>query len=707
MASEQEAQAAQETPAEHPNGPRTFVTMIRDNAPTTAAVLQHLLRLETGRHPTLTDLRAALRLDLDISGWANAARAAWPPRGQIPDDDELGRVIDAAYGSMQSTRMVRVRIAESGPVATREHEPIRIREDEDLWLLAFASNETETGVEFSAEAHGDGIGGYVEPGRTGSGLLNAGRMHRGSYLLPLLVVAGGRTTTIDLPIECVPSGVLKVRLLDGATGEPIAARVYISDAVGEPAPGGAHQRCDRFDNAFFHAEGSFEARVSGRAQVTIVRGIEYMPYEAMIDVPPDGERALDVRLERWVDAKRDGWRSGDVHVHLHYGGELLLTPEDAALVQRAEDVHFMNMMVANQGTGWVHDEPYFEGKPNALSTPDYILRWGEEYRNNLYGHMCMYGIVELVPPIYSGFPLSEHAPDVPSNADAADHCHRVGGTLSYAHPMFDSIDLDRVFADEHVYSVEAKELPVDAALGKIDALDVMSYPGHELETSALWYRLLNCGIRLSATAGTDTFMNTVDQGAFSNPPAGDRVYALVDGDFTTESWCEAVREGRTFVTNGPMLSLEVNGATPGDEIAAHAGAAIGVVIEAGSYVPMERVELIVNGEVVATAMAEDDGQRALLAHEFTAQDTCWIAARAIGPEHRLALDTHVFAHTSPVYLRVDEQPQRDAASAAYFVEWIDRLTDLCARRAKYPDDASRERVAGLFREARAVYNGML
>jgi hypothetical protein len=67
----------------------------------------------------------------------------------------------------------------------------------------------------------------------------------------------------------------------------------------------------------------------------------------------------------------------------------------------------------------------------------------------------------------------------------------------------------------------------------------------------------------------------------------------------------------------------------------------------------------------------------------------------------------VFAHTSPVYLRVDEQPQRDAASAAYFVEWIDRLTDLCARRAKYPDDASRERVAGLFREARAVYEAML
>jgi hypothetical protein len=156
-----------------------------------------------------------------------------------------------------------------------------------------------------------------------------------------------------------------------------------------------------------------------------------------------------------------------------------------------------------------------------------------------------------------------------------------------------------------------------------------------------------------------------------------------------------------------MLSLEVNGQIPGDEIAAHAGTAIGVVVEAGSYVPMERLELIVNGEVVATATADEGGQSALLAHEIKADASCWIAARAIGPEHRLALDTHVFAHTSPVYVTVDEQPIRDPESAAYFVEWIDRLTDLCARRAKYPDDAARERVAAQFREAQEYYRARL
>jgi hypothetical protein len=124
-------------------------------------------------------------------------------------------------------------------------------------------------------------------------------------------------------------------------------------------------------------------------------------------------------------------------------------------------------------------------------------------------------------------------------------------------------------------------------------------------------------------------------------------------------------------------------------------------------VPVQRVDIIVNGEIVATAQADEGGQSAMLAHELKPEASCWIAARAIGPEHRLALDSHVFAHTSPVYVNIDRQPTRDAESAQYFVDWIDRLIDLAARRAKYPDDASRERVAALFREGQEYYRTLL
>jgi hypothetical protein len=691
----------------HPNGPRTFGTSFRDNVPLPQEMIDRILAVEAGRHPTLTELRAALGFDLDLSQANDAARAVWPERGTIPNDEDFARVIDATYGSITSPRRIGVEITDTGVHASRAHEPIVVRDEEHLVLWMLVENTTESGVHFSAESHGEGLGGDVEPLRSASVLFDVGAMHPGSYLLPVTVVADGRPATIDLPIECRPSGILRVRLVDDATGEPVAARVYLRDDVGDAAPVGVTIRRDDHDNVFFHAEGSFEARIAGTARLRIVRGIEYEAAEFELPVRADAEVDAPVRLRRWSHMAADGWYSGDVHVHLHYGGEYLLEPADAALVQRAEDVNFLNMMVANQGSGWVHDIGHFTGADHELSSGAHILRWGEEYRNNFYGHMCMYGINELVPPIYSGFPNSEHAHDLPSNADAAAHCHSVGGTLSYAHPMFESGDLDAVFSPQRRLSVEAKELPVDAALGHIDAVDVMSYPGNTVETCRLWYRLLNCGLRLSATAGTDTFMNHADQEQFSNPPAGDRVFVRVDGAFTTQSWCAGVRAGRTFVSDGPMLSITINGCEIGDEIIAHAGDVLRIEAAAGSAVPLHRIELIVNGEVVVASSIDGDASAAELTHELQVDRSCWIAFRASGPVHELVLDPDgAFAHTSPIYVTVAGAPIDAREDAAYFVEWIERLIAVTEAKARFPSEDDRDRVVAQFRKGQAHYRAL-
>ena len=699
--------------------PRTLAAFLRDGAPIPAALAERLIAIDTQRHPTLTEMRMALGLDLDISAIGDAALAAWPARGAEPSDRDLAGVLDAMYRAIASTRMLRVELDGDGPVVSRAPNPIVVRDEEHLVLLAFADNRTDGVVQFSAEAHGEGVGGLVEARRTGSTLFDAGSMHPGAFLLPVLIAADGKTTTLDIPIECKPSGMIRVRIVDDETGEPIAARVYLTDAVGAAWPGSAQIRVDVHGNAWFHADGAFTARVSGKARLRVVRGIEYEAAESEIAVPPDGEVETTVRLRRWSHMAADGWYSGDVHVHLHYGGEYELTPADASLAQRAEDVNFLNMMVANQGSGWVHDREHFDGADSPFSDASHVLRWGEEYRNNLYGHMCLFGIDALVPPIYSGFAGSEHRHDLPANSEAAAHCHTIGGTISYAHPMFDRIDLDRVFSESDTHSVEAKELPVDAALGLIDAVDVMSYPGSNIETAKLWYKLLNCGLRLAATAGTDTFMNCADQDEFSNPPAGDRVFVRVDGALSTPSWCEGVRAGRTFVTNAPMLSLEATAggaATPnhgiGDEIAAHAGDVLRIHAEAGSHVPMERIDLIVNGEVVASANAGRGGQHAVLAYDLEVRESCWIALRATGPAHDLVLDPKgniaaepegVFAHTSPIYIMVGGAAVAKPDDAAYFVDWIDRLIAMCAKVGRYPSDEERDAVAAIFRKGQAHY----
>lgn len=731
-------------PAPHPNGPRTFANVLRDSVPMPTAVLGRLAAAEQGRHPTLTDLRAALGIEMSTDDWRPAARRAWPDRAAEPDDGACARIVDAMHAAITSPRRIAVQITDGDLKASRERGEIVIRDEEHLVLLVFAANETVDGVRFSAESHGEGMGGYIEPHRAGSGLFDAGAMHPGSYLLPVMITAAGRPTTIDLPIDCRPSGILRVRIVDDETGDPVAARVYLADDAGPAWPVATTIRRDVHGNAFFHADGAFDARCSGTARLRIMRGIEYDAFQQEVRVTADGVTEIIARIRRWSHMAADGWYSGDVHVHLHYGGDLLLTPADAALAQRAEDVNFMNMMVANQGSGWIHDADLFTGAPHELSDETHILRWGEEYRNDFYGHMCMYGIDALVPPVYSGVRESDHPHDLPANAVAAGHCHDVGGTLSYAHPLFRSDNLDAVFDPKEHRSVEAKELPVDAALGLVDAVDLMSYPSHNLAVASLWYRLLNCGHRLAATAGTDTFMNESAAAQFSNPPAGVRAYARVDGAFTIESWCAAVRAGRTFVTNAPMLSLEITplpgsqppaavpprattaaGSQPppavpsytlGDDLHAASGDILRIDAAAGSAVPMDRIELIVNGDIIASAGATEGGTRAAISHDLTIAGTCWVAARVHGPKSPLVLDPgesdaappgDVYAHTSPVYVSVPGQPQASAVDAAYFVDWVERLIEQVNTHGRYPSDAMRADVVTLFRRAQDWYRAML
>ena len=63
------------------------------------------------------------------------------------------------------------------------------------------------------------------------------------------------------------------------------------------------------------------------------------------------------------------------------------------------------------------------------------------------------------------------------------------------------------------------------------AVDVMSYNSDEEQSAELWYRLLNCGLKLSACVGTDALL---DQS--TDPLGGSRVYVKVDGPLTMKNW---------------------------------------------------------------------------------------------------------------------------------------------------------------------------
>jgi hypothetical protein len=429
---------------------------------------------------------------------------------------------------------------------------------------------------------------------------------------------------------------------------------------------------------------------AGGARLTAVRGFEIEPDRAEVRIQPDQIVAATLDLRRTSRVSDQGWWSGDSHIHMNYNDHELLEPADMLLQTEAEDLNVANLMVANSTGFQVHDEQYFEGKPHALSTARHKLRWIEEMRANLYGHMCLPGIERLIKPLYTGFPGTPHPYDYPPNYNQAVAARQAGGVASYAHPGYN-------FTDDP-FTMSARELPVDAALGAVEAMDVLSN-SNEGAVTPYYYRLLNSGLRLAVSAGSDSFTNRRHHWL----AGGQRVFVNT-GKPTLDygEWVAAYRKGRTFASNGPLLELTVNGEMPGAEIDAKVGDVVRITASARSLVSMASLELVRNGKVLASA--EGPARELRLEHETKLDGSAWFAARVDGEYHPLVVnDVRLYAHTTPVWLNVGGERYRDPEAARFFAGWIDRLIEGVKKRGRFESETQREEVVRLFERAKEYY----
>ena len=75
----------------------------------------------------------------------------------------------------------------------------------------------------------------------------------------------------------------------------------------------------------------------------------------------------------------------------------------------------------------------------------------------------------------------------------------------------------------------------------------MGFSDHKT-TAEVWYRLLNCGFRLPAGAGTDAMTNYA---SLRGPVGMNRVFVRSGAKLDYRGWLAALKAGRTFVSNGP------------------------------------------------------------------------------------------------------------------------------------------------------------
>ena len=159
-----------------------------------------------------------------------------------------------------------------------------------------------------------------------------------------------------------------------------------------------------------------------------------------------------------------------------------------------------------------------------------------------------------------------------------------------------------------------------------------------------------------------------------------------------KNWIEAVRAGRTFVTSGPLLSFTVNDQDPGAALDLSSGSAsVHVRAEASCLRPLERLEVIANGAVVAAA--EPTGERPLepsLEADVTLSRSGWLAARCVLPTRTASELQQTYAHSSPVYVQVDgKPPQAGLRRIAPFLAKLDAMLQWVASEARCENDAQR------------------
>lgn len=348
-------------------------------------------------------------------------------------------------------------------------------------------------------------------------------------------------------------------------------------------------------------------------------------------------------------------------------------------------------MVANSDGDGVFDREFFRGRPDSLSSERTILYWNEEFRSTLWGHLTLLNLKRLVEPIFTGFFNTTHPHDYPTNAVIADHVHDQGGHVNYTHPA-------QNVRDPYLSAYSAKALPVDAALGKVDSIDVLG--SHHEANLPLWYRLLNCGFRLSASAGTDCFLNRIP----GRLPGEDRVYVKVEGTFDYPRWIRALRAGRTFVTNGPMLEFSVEDQLPGGIVQLEQPGEIRIQGRVVSQYLLDRMEIVYNARSVFSVPLEG-GLRASFETRLPALHTGWVALRASGPPHPDQPRGTLFAHSGPVYLQIRGNPVKAREDAAYFLHWIDRLEQDLQARQRVPS-RHRGEVEEQLSRARAVFRSL-
>jgi len=470
------------------------------------------------------------------------------------------------------------------------------------------------------------------------------------------------------------------------------ARAYAPDDAWVSADDGFDPSTQIEETRYFHCYG--ECVVSaplGDAKITAWRGQRYAAarHTAQIQETLGATAGISFKrlsMPQWAPVSI----SADLHVHMNYGGHYRSTLQTLSAQARAEDLDVIYNTIVNKEQR-IPDIAHAGG--DVTRDGGMTIFQAQEYHTSYWGHLGLLDLREhFLTPDFSAYQLSALASPYPHNGAVADLAHAQGALVGYVHP-FDW----EIVPDKEKSLTNA--LPVDVALGKVDYIEVVGFSDHKA-TAAVWHRLLNLGFKVSAGAGTDAMANYA---SLRGPVGMNRVFLQTGGDTSAEALHKALREGHSVASNGPLLALQVDGKNPGDTIELASGRKLNYRAAMRSLAPLDHVEVLYNGRVVARH-GKKDATTAELSGAIPVTESGWILLRAWNDDpDALIFDIYPYASTSPIYVSIGGRPATSPKDAEYYLRWIDRIIASADARKDYNDAQEKKDTMDYLRAGRAVY----
>lgn len=414
----------------------------------------------------------------------------------------------------------------------------------------------------------------------------------------------------------------------------------------------------------------------GTYKLTFCKGMEYDTLERTVEVESlKTYYQQDVRLTKLNDSYAQGWIAGDAHQHTYYSDGV--DSVASAITSNAS---------AGLYWGFLTDHNNSRGVPEWTAASQVSVCMGEDglarYFHGFdgvevtteFGHFNCLGSGLTLETYDLNLTESERSSQekldyIHGNLEyIADCIRRVGGIAQINHPYSvttmgitnwvarDDYELFDLFDTMEIWN--GYFVPPDGIFTTENPMN------QNYSSKLLWYELLNQmrdGHSFhAATGGTDNHSTVSAQsaedrkilsqeigsledyygywthgGQYSGEPT---TYVRIDGEITMQAVMDALRNGHSFISSGPVVLCNIDGMTYGETLVP-AGNELILHTDIFNRDGISQIRVIVNGETAATITPEAGTTRyaepITVSGEWTPND--WVLLEVLGPISQYAI----------------------------------------------------------------------